>query len=196
MKRKNNLIVFLSVLAFVAVFAAFAQQKSDETAVDPVCGMTVVKANAKATYEYNGMTYYFCSTGCKESFAKEPEKYLKKEAEKKPTAMTGMQHQAPAPKSDKPHQMHEGAMGGHMAMMGMEEGMSCPFYAKDVEMMVEKTSDGVTIKITSQNPESVKAIQEHAAKMQEMKKDMGKDMEAGACPGCPDTCPMKKRADK
>jgi YHS domain-containing protein len=28
------------------------------------------------TYEYNGTTYYFCSTECRDKFAKEPQKYV------------------------------------------------------------------------------------------------------------------------
>jgi YHS domain-containing protein len=52
-----------------------------EKAVDPVCGMSVVKDGAKWTYDYNGATYYFCSEGCKTSFSKEPAKYLAKTAE-------------------------------------------------------------------------------------------------------------------
>jgi YHS domain-containing protein len=47
-------------------------------AIDPVCGMQVDEKSAAATYEYQGKTYYFCSPGCKASFAKEPEKYLHK----------------------------------------------------------------------------------------------------------------------
>ncbi|MBI4757425.1 MAG: YHS domain-containing protein, partial [Chloroflexi bacterium] len=33
------------------------------------------------TYAYKGVTYYFCSAGCKKSFEKEPEKYLGKKVE-------------------------------------------------------------------------------------------------------------------
>lgn len=43
---------------------------------DPVCGMDVDPAQAAATAEYNGQTYYFCSRGCKVAFDKDPEKYL------------------------------------------------------------------------------------------------------------------------
>ena len=43
---------------------------------DPVCGMMVDPANAAATYEYQGKTYYFCAVGCKVAFEKDPEKYL------------------------------------------------------------------------------------------------------------------------
>ena len=46
-------------------------------AQDPVCQMTVDEDKAVATSEYNGKTYYFCAVGCKESFEKEPEKYVK-----------------------------------------------------------------------------------------------------------------------
>lgn len=46
-------------------------------AIDPVCGMEVDEKTAAATYEYKGKTYYFCAPGCKASFEKDPEKYLK-----------------------------------------------------------------------------------------------------------------------
>jgi Cu+-exporting ATPase len=44
-------------------------------AIDPVCHMNVEESKAAATSTYKGKTYYFCSTHCKESFEKEPEKY-------------------------------------------------------------------------------------------------------------------------
>src|SRR6266853_5118136 len=43
---------------------------------DPVCGMTVDPARAKATHEHAGKTYYFCCRGCQEKFSAEPGKYL------------------------------------------------------------------------------------------------------------------------
>jgi Cu+-exporting ATPase len=45
-------------------------------AKDPVCGMTVDEKKAAGTSEYKGQTYYFCSSGCKAAFDKEPEKYV------------------------------------------------------------------------------------------------------------------------
>ena len=42
---------------------------------DPVCGMKVRKDNAVATAEYEGETYYFCATSCKEEFMKDPKEY-------------------------------------------------------------------------------------------------------------------------
>jgi YHS domain-containing protein len=47
-------------------------------AVDPVCKMNVDEKNAAATYQYKDKTYYFCAVGCKKTFAKDPEKYLKR----------------------------------------------------------------------------------------------------------------------
>jgi Cu+-exporting ATPase len=44
---------------------------------DPVCGMDVAPETAAGKSEYKGTTYYFCSLGCKASFDKEPEKYLR-----------------------------------------------------------------------------------------------------------------------
>ena len=47
-------------------------------AKDPVCEMEVNEREAAAKYEYKGKTYYFCAVGCKEKFAQNPEKFLKK----------------------------------------------------------------------------------------------------------------------
>lgn len=47
-----------------------------EMVIDPVCKMQVDKSSPAGTSEYKGVTYYFCSPGCKVSFEKEPEKYL------------------------------------------------------------------------------------------------------------------------
>jgi xanthine dehydrogenase accessory factor len=48
---------------------------------DPVCGMMVEIATAHFTSEYAGVTYYFCASGCKRSFDKEPQKYISLERE-------------------------------------------------------------------------------------------------------------------
>ena len=45
-------------------------------AQDPVCKMTVDENTAAATTEYKGKTFYFCAAGCKESFEKEPDKFV------------------------------------------------------------------------------------------------------------------------
>jgi xanthine dehydrogenase accessory factor len=50
-----------------------------ETAIDPVCGMTVEIATARYKTSYQGKEYYFCATSCKRSFEKEPEVYLQAE---------------------------------------------------------------------------------------------------------------------
>ena len=44
---------------------------------DPVCGMTVDAAKAAGTSEYQGQTYYFCSTACKAKFDANPGQYIK-----------------------------------------------------------------------------------------------------------------------
>jgi Cu+-exporting ATPase len=43
---------------------------------DPVCGMNVDSANAAATVEHDGSTYYFCCRGCAGKFKADPQKYL------------------------------------------------------------------------------------------------------------------------
>src|SRR5690242_14047727 len=43
---------------------------------DPVCGMSVDPATAKASVDYKGKIQYFCCTHCAEKFKADPEKYL------------------------------------------------------------------------------------------------------------------------
>ncbi len=44
--------------------------------IDPVCGMTVDLAKTPYRLELNGTVYGFCCGGCRDRFAREPEKYL------------------------------------------------------------------------------------------------------------------------
>jgi YHS domain-containing protein len=53
-----------------------AMAQTEEKLVDPVCGMTVTREHAAATYDFQGKTYYFCSTACRDDFVKDPQKYL------------------------------------------------------------------------------------------------------------------------
>lgn len=46
---------------------------------DPVCGMDVSPESASGKFDYKGVTYYFCSPGCRRSFEKDPEKFLSPE---------------------------------------------------------------------------------------------------------------------
>src|SRR6266852_2432557 len=47
------------------------------TMTDPVCGMTVDPATARASADYDGTTYYFCCAGCAQKFRTAPDHYLK-----------------------------------------------------------------------------------------------------------------------
>lgn len=43
---------------------------------DLICGMEFDKDTSSSTFDYKGKTYYFCSFGCREKFARDPEKYI------------------------------------------------------------------------------------------------------------------------
>jgi xanthine dehydrogenase accessory factor len=47
----------------------------DKEARDPVCGMLVNVSGAKYKSEHKGSAVYFCCTGCKQAFDRQPEKY-------------------------------------------------------------------------------------------------------------------------
>ena len=52
------------------------EMANETTAVDPVCGMSVETATAEYRSFRDGKAYYFCSAGCKESFDRDPARYL------------------------------------------------------------------------------------------------------------------------
>ena len=51
------------------------QYQQDNMVVDPVCGMRINRADAEATAEYEGRTYYFCIEQCRQKFLSQPEHY-------------------------------------------------------------------------------------------------------------------------
>jgi Cu+-exporting ATPase len=52
------------------------EQRSENMAIDPVCGMQVDPKRAAGTSEYHGETVYFCSRECKAQFDENPERYV------------------------------------------------------------------------------------------------------------------------
>jgi P-type Cu+ transporter len=49
------------------------------TETDPVCGMTVAPSATTPTFERDGRTWWFCSTGCRDAFATDPDAHLHQE---------------------------------------------------------------------------------------------------------------------
>ncbi len=52
-----------------------APAKDATKAVDPVCGMDVVKADAKAKASHAGKDFFFCAAACKDKFEKSLGRY-------------------------------------------------------------------------------------------------------------------------
>lgn len=52
------------------------QDTHEVTVIDPVCKMTVNLAEKPESFSYKNKDYYFCSQNCRESFIKDPERYL------------------------------------------------------------------------------------------------------------------------
>ena len=51
--------------------------------IDPVCGMSVAPETAAGKYDFEGETYYFCSTGCLNKFKQNPKNFLAEKQEEK-----------------------------------------------------------------------------------------------------------------
>ena len=56
-----------------------AKEEKRICTVDPVCNMDLEGKHGKFMYDFDEVTYYFCSELCKEEFARDPEKFAKKE---------------------------------------------------------------------------------------------------------------------
>ena len=54
---------------------------TNQTVHDPVCHMDIDIKEAAGRSDYNGLTFYFCSPGCKQDFDGDPEGVLKAEGE-------------------------------------------------------------------------------------------------------------------
>ncbi len=108
-----------------------------ETAIDPVCGMTVKLNAGKPSFDYKGTTYHFCCDGCRQKFAADPEQYLAKAAE----GHALHHHHGPAV-SDKP--MPKGTLYTcPMHPEIVQEGPgSCPICGMGLEPMVPTGDEG------------------------------------------------------
>ncbi|HVL06221.1 MAG TPA: XdhC family protein [Acidimicrobiales bacterium] len=53
-----------------------APRAEPDTAVDPVCGMTVEIASAADRFEHDGVTYWFCASGCRRRFERDPAAFV------------------------------------------------------------------------------------------------------------------------
>jgi xanthine dehydrogenase accessory factor len=49
---------------------------SNETAIDPVCGMSVIMVDASLHLDHDGHRYWFCGSGCLRAFAADPGAYI------------------------------------------------------------------------------------------------------------------------
>jgi len=49
-----------------------------DTVQDPVCGMTLSRADAAASATWEGQTYYFCCVSCREAFEADPQRHLQR----------------------------------------------------------------------------------------------------------------------
>jgi YHS domain-containing protein len=182
--KKSMVLVVLVFLSVMILSAGMAQQKADEKVVCAVTGETMLKSQAKATYEYQGKTYYFCCNGCKEKFVKDPEKYIGKTADMKDVYTCPMH---PEVQSDQPGKCpkcgmnlekkaapmaHSQSMSHGQGAMAMKEAGACPMMdtmgLEGATVVTENTKDGIVIRITAKAPETVKKIQDMGAKIKAM----------------------------
>jgi xanthine dehydrogenase accessory factor len=74
-------VAILAELVQLRASGALPRQavKPAAEAVDPVCGMTVTADASSRPLQHDGVTYYFCSAGCRRAFENDRAAYVKKE---------------------------------------------------------------------------------------------------------------------
>jgi len=58
------------------------QTESVQSAIDPVCGMSVDPKTTEIVAAVEGQQYYFCAEGCRKAFVENPKKFLEPECDK------------------------------------------------------------------------------------------------------------------
>ncbi|MXZ79557.1 MAG: YHS domain-containing protein [Acidimicrobiia bacterium] len=61
---------------WLEIDAEAAPQERPQEAVDPVCGMSVLVADARYRAAFNGSDYYFCAAGCQQRFEADPAAFV------------------------------------------------------------------------------------------------------------------------
>jgi len=56
-----------------------AEKEKTICTVDPVCNMDLKSHHGEFMYDFEDVTYHFCSELCRDEFIKQPEKFHKKE---------------------------------------------------------------------------------------------------------------------
>ena len=83
MKILRGTVIAIALLAFALV--GFAEEKEAEKTPElkpqTTCPVMGGKINKQIYVDYQGQRIYLCCEGCKETFKKDPEKYMKKLAE-------------------------------------------------------------------------------------------------------------------
>lgn len=124
--------------------------------IDPVCGMTVKEGEEAGKWDYQGRTYYFCSTACLKRFQADPEKFINNPAVEP--------HNASAPELPRPE-----IVNTETAVLGIS-GMSCAGCAVTIEKTLNRLPG---VKIAQVNFASEEAVIEYDPKItppEELKK--------------------------
>ncbi len=117
-----------------------AEQKAMER--DPVCGMQVDPAAARAKSEYRGRTYYFCCAGCAKKFEVSPEEYLKPRATTPHSAGPVLMTISPAASGAKPVSMQPSAMAASKTTASRKSAVSAADYTCPMDPEVHQSVPG------------------------------------------------------
>ena len=111
------------------------------TSIDPVCGMRVDPAKARASYLHEGQTYYFCCPSCKQRFEADPGRYLAGATPTPAPSVTGPAAVYTCPMHPEVRQDHPGSTQEQDAvLLGQVVGLTHKDPAGPVEQALSTTT--------------------------------------------------------
>ncbi|MBE9536932.1 MAG: heavy metal translocating P-type ATPase [Proteobacteria bacterium] len=126
---KTNKEAFVHVIEETG-YTVSDEESVSETAIDPVCKMTVKPASAKGgSSEYQGETYYFCNPKCKKKFDSDPETILHPEG----VLTDGATHPHPGPLPEGEGKSLKKIEGEMVTVSLPISGMTCASCASTIE---------------------------------------------------------------
>jgi putative ABC transport system ATP-binding protein len=103
-----------------------AFRQLDTMVTDPVCAMAVHPGNGTPHYLHDGVTYWFCSPACRQDFAVEPEKYVRRtQAQPGKASPAGALHDHSGESSQQQRQASKGERSC-TTDTGMKDGAQAP----------------------------------------------------------------------
>jgi YHS domain-containing protein len=122
--------------------------------IDPVCGMTVKPESAAASYEHDGMEYYFCSPHCRNKFQENPKAFLQKAPEPSSSPTVRIQRERKPTSTPAPQTYTESAEKHPLGVSPFILGKAKTFKTRQLTLEFKNNLDRLIEDVVGPSPKS------------------------------------------